>query len=161
MEKISRTQKKMQALSLQDLGEKLVKLSDAQLRKIGLPEKILNAVTQAKSITKHGALDRQMQYIGVLMRKTDAVPIQEAVQTLEEGDLRQAALHKQLECWRDELLRGNDAVIEEIVSTLPSALKEQLMDLVTKAREEQIKTNPSPAPSRALFRYLHKSAQRP
>ncbi len=161
MENISKTQKKMQALSVQALGEKLVKLSEAQLRKIQLPEKVLSAVIQAKSISKHGALNRQMQYIGVLMRKTDAGPIQEAVQNLEEGDRTQAALHKQLERWRDDLLSGNDTVIEEIVSTLPAVVKEQLTDLVTKARDEQIKTNPSPAPSRALFRYLHKSAQRP
>jgi ribosome-associated protein len=161
MEKISKTRKKRQALSAQDLGEKLVKLTEEQLRKLELPEEVLSAVTLAKTIKKHGARKRQMQYIGVLMRRTDATPIQEAVQNLEEGDRRRAELHKQVERWRDELIRGNDALIEEIVRALPDAGREQLTDLVTKAREELIKANPSPAPARALFRYLHKSAQRP
>jgi ribosome-associated protein len=161
MEKISKTRKKRQALSAQDLGEKLVKLTEEQLRKLELPEEVLSAVTLAKTIKKHGARKRQMQYIGVLMRRTDATPIQEAVQNLEEGDRRRAELHKQVERWRDELIRGNDALIEEIVRALPDAGREQLTALVTKARKELIKTNPSPAPARALFRYLHKSAQRP
>ncbi len=161
MEKLSKTQKKKQAESLQDLGEKLVELSVEQLGKIELPEEVLSAVTLAKTINKRGARKRQMQYIGVLMRKADVASIQEAVQNMEEGDRKQAELHKQVEQWRDELLRGNDAVIEDIVRAFPNAGKEQLTDLVTKAREELTKTNPSPAPSRALFRYLHKSAQQP
>jgi ribosome-associated protein len=161
MEKLSKTQKKKQAVSLQDLGEKLVKLTGEQLGRIELPEEVLSAVTLAKTIRKRGARKRQMQYIGVLMRKTDGTSIQKAVQNLEEGDRRQAELHKRVEQWRDELLRGNDAVIEEIVRALPNAEKEQLTGLVMKAREELTKTSPSPALSRALFRYLHKSAQQP
>jgi ribosome-associated protein len=142
------------------LGEKLAKLTEEQLRKIGLPEEILSAVTQAKTIKKHGALKRQVRYIGVLMRKTDAIPIQEALQNLEEGNRRQTELHKQLERWRDELMRGNDALVADILRAFPDTGEEQLTDLVAKARKELVKANPSPAPSRALFRYLHKSAQR-
>ncbi len=140
---------------------KLVKLPGEQPGKIALPEEVISAVTQAKTIKKHGARKRQMQYIGVLMRKIDATPIQEAIQNLEEGHRRQAELHKQVEHWRDELVRGNDALIGEIVRALPDAGKEQLTDLVKKAREELRKTKPFPAPARALFRYLHKSDQRP
>jgi ribosome-associated protein len=160
MERISRTQRKKQALSAQDLGERLVKLTAEQLGKIGLPEEISRAVTLARTIKKHGALKRQMQYLGVLMRKADCEPIQEALQNLEEGSRRQAELHKQVERWRDELLSGNDAAVDGILRALPGAVKEQLTDLVRKAREELTKKSPSPAPSRALFRYLHKSAQR-
>ncbi len=161
MEKISKTEKKRQALSVQDFGKRLVNLTEEQLGKIELSEEVLGAVTLAKTIKRHGALKRQMQYIGVLMRKTDAIPIQEAIQSLEKGNRGQIELHKQLEHWRDELIRGNDALIEDILRALPDAREEQLTELVTKAREELIKINPSPAPSRALFRYLHKSAQRP
>ncbi len=161
METISKTRKKEQALAAQDLGEKLVKLTGEQLGKIALPEELLSAVTQAKMIKKHGARRRQMQYIGVLMRKIDATPIQEAIQDLEEAGRRQVEVLKKVERWRDELVRGNDALVEEIVSAVPNADKEQLTALVTKAREELIKARPSPAPARALFRYLHKSIQRP
>jgi len=82
MEQISKTKKKNEALTLQALGEQLVKLSSEQLKHMGLPEDLLNAVTLAKSIKKHGGRLRQMQYIGSLMRKQDPAPIQEALQRI-------------------------------------------------------------------------------
>ena len=81
----SKTQKKQAALSLQALGERLVKLSDEQLDQIGLAEDILTAVKAAKAMKKHGPLDRQMQYIGSLMRKYDPAPIREFLDALDRG----------------------------------------------------------------------------
>jgi ribosome-associated protein len=83
--RLSRTQKKKAALSLQDLGARLVKLTDEQLEQIGLAEDILRAVKLAKTIKKHGPLDRQMQYIGSLMRKFDPAPVQEFLDALDRG----------------------------------------------------------------------------
>ncbi len=83
--RLSRTQKKKAALSLQDLGERLVKLSDEQLNQIGLTEDIIKAVKAAKTIKKHGPLDRQMQYIGSLMRKYDPSPVREFLDALDQG----------------------------------------------------------------------------
>ncbi len=88
MEQLSKTQKKKEALSLQALGEQLVKLSSQQLRNIDLPMDILNAVTLAKSLKQHKALVRQMQYIGTLMRKHDPAPIQDALQRREQKRIR-------------------------------------------------------------------------
>lgn len=84
MEQLSKTQKKKEALSLQALGEQLVTLSSEQLKNIDLPMDMLNAVTLAKSLKKHGARLRQMQYIGTLMRKHDPAPIQDALQHIEQ-----------------------------------------------------------------------------
>ena len=84
---LSKTQKKKAALTLQALGERLVKLSDEQLDQIGLAEDILNAVKAAKAIKKHGPRDRQMQYIGSLMRKYDPAPVQEFFDALDRGTM--------------------------------------------------------------------------
>ena len=83
--RLSRTQKKKAALSLQDLGKRLVKLSDEQLDQIDLAEDILKAVRAAKTIKKHGPLDRQMQYVGSLMRKYDPAPVREFLDALDQG----------------------------------------------------------------------------
>jgi ribosome-associated protein len=83
--RLSRTQKKNAALSLQDLGERLVKLPDERLEQIGLAEDILKAVKAAKTIKKHGPRDRQMQYVGSLMRKYDPAPVQEFLDALDRG----------------------------------------------------------------------------
>jgi len=81
---MSRTQKKKAALSLQALGERLVKLPDEQLDRIGLPADLLTAVKAAKTIKKHCPLNRQMQYIGSLMRLHDPAPVQNFLDVLDQ-----------------------------------------------------------------------------
>jgi len=95
--RLSRTQKKNAALSLQELGARLVKLPDEQLDQIGLAEDILKAVKAAKTIKKHCPLARQMQYIGSLMRKYDPAPVREFLDALEQRKRRQAAKSKRNE----------------------------------------------------------------
>jgi ribosome-associated protein len=85
MELVSKSQKKKEALSLQAVGEQLVTLSAEQLKSIDLPSDLLNAVTLAKKIKKHGARLRQMQYIGTLMRKYDPQPVLEALRRMGNG----------------------------------------------------------------------------
>lgn len=87
--RLSRTQKKNAALSLQDLGERLVKLSDEHLKQIGLSGDVLAAVKAAKTINKHGPLNRQMQYIGSLMRLYDPAPVREFLDVLDKRKKRQ------------------------------------------------------------------------
>lgn len=159
MEKISRTEKKRRALSAQELGEKLVDLTEEQIGKIPLPEELLKAVSLARAITKRGGRKRQLQYIGVLMRKMDTAPIQEAVHCLEEGSRQQAERHKLAEHRRDELIGGNDAVLAELSQLLPAAEQEHLKDLIAKARAERMKKMPSPTPLRTLFRYLYQISE--
>jgi len=85
MEIKSKTEKKRDALLLQELGKKLFKLPEPELKKIDLPEEIYDALKFARSIKSRGALKRQLQYIGVLMRKIDPEPIKEALRNIEEG----------------------------------------------------------------------------
>ncbi len=158
MELLSKTQKKKAALSLQVLGEQLIKLSSEQLKKIDLPTDLLNAVTFAKTLKKHGAVLRQKQFIGTLMQKHDAVPIQEALQRIEKGTRKETEEHQKREKWRDELIAGNDQLIEEILIQLPHADRQQLMDLVQIARKERAGKNPVSKAARTLFRYLARSA---
>lgn len=68
---------------MQDLGEHLVKLTPAQLRRVPLPEDLLAAVRTAQAIPQRGARKRQLQLIGKLMRRLDdPEPIRAALATL-------------------------------------------------------------------------------
>ena len=73
---VSKTRMKKQMNDLQDLGMALTKLSPDTLKKIGLDEELLEAVLAYKKITSNGALKRQGQFIGRLMRDTDPAPIE-------------------------------------------------------------------------------------
>lgn len=67
----SKSQRKREATALQDLGEHLVKLTAAQLKRIPLPDELLAAVTAAQTMSQRGAHKRQLQFIGKLMRRLD------------------------------------------------------------------------------------------
>ncbi len=151
----SKTQKKKDALALQKLGEKLVKLSAEQIEEIDLPAEIYDAVKQEKTIKSHGARRRHMQYIGTLMRKIDPGPIQEAIDNIEQGNYKKAMDFKETEMWRDELMDGNNALIEEILERYPEADRQQLSQHVRNAIKEK-SVNKPPKASRVLFRYLVK-----
>ena len=67
----SKSARKRSALAVQKLGQQLVALRDTDLVALNLPERIADAIRSARRITSHGALARQHQYIGKLMRDID------------------------------------------------------------------------------------------
>lgn len=72
----SKTQRKNQMHKLQALGERLVQLKEPYLLGLGLSDSLLDAITEAKRIKGHGAIRRQNQLIGKLMRDVDIEPIE-------------------------------------------------------------------------------------
>jgi ribosome-associated protein len=72
----SKSQRKREATALQKLGEQLVKLTAAQLKRTPLPEDLLASVRTAQGISQRGGRKRQLQYIGKLMRQLDEAEIE-------------------------------------------------------------------------------------
>ena len=81
----SKSQIKREMLALQKLGEKLVTLKSAQLDKMPIEEDLRAAIDEAHLMRSHGAVRRQLQYIGRLMRSIDPAPIQAALDKLHHG----------------------------------------------------------------------------
>jgi ribosome-associated protein len=65
----SRTARKNASTELQKTGEALVALRPERLARLDLPERLRDAIVEAKRLTQFGAKRRQMQFIGKLMRK--------------------------------------------------------------------------------------------
>ena len=149
----SRTQRKKEAIALQKIGEKLIQLSDEQLRRMDLPDEIIEAIVDIRPMTSHGARRRQMQYIGSLMRDVDAAPIEQALLEIEQGEYQRAREFHRLEAWRDRLVDGDDAAMTEILDVFPQANRQRLGQLVRSARKEK-QNNKPPKSARNLFRYL-------
>jgi ribosomal 50S subunit-associated protein YjgA (DUF615 family) len=72
----SKTRRKAEMHALQDLGEAMVRLSPDRLAALALPERLFDAIRDARNITRWEARRRQMQFIGRLMRDVDPLPIQ-------------------------------------------------------------------------------------
>ena len=148
----SKSSRKRDMTALQNLGAQLVDLNEQQLGSMQLPEDLLEAVLEAKRLTKHEAKRRQLQYIGRVMRDTDADPIRERLEEWRgQGREHTAQLHN-LERWRDELLAG-DPALERFLGQYPGADSQKLRSLIRNARREQGAALP-PKSYRELFRVL-------
>ena len=80
--KPSKSARKREYLALQKLGEQLLTLKESDLHATDLDAELLEAVLEARRIRSHGALRRQKQYIGKLMRRLDPEPIRAAIERL-------------------------------------------------------------------------------
>ena len=80
--KPSKSARKREYLALQKLGEELLTLKDSDLQQVELDDDLLSAVLEARRIRSHGALRRQKQYIGKLMRSVDPEPIRAALERM-------------------------------------------------------------------------------
>lgn len=149
----SKSQLKREAHEAQDLGTNLVNLPDKKLKKIPMPDDLLAAIMAARKITAHGGLNRQLQYIGKIMRKMDVEEIRTAYDKIVSDQQTQTESFHLLEAWRDRLVNeGNDAVTE-FMNLYPQTDAQHLRQLVRMAQKE-IKENKPPKNKRALFKYI-------
>ena len=135
------------------MGEKLLDLPETQLESLELPNDLKAAVIAARKIKSHGALRRQLQYIGRLMRHCDSDAVQEALQELEAREDDERRRFKRVELWRDKLVAGDDALLSRLMENFSRADQLQLEYLVGCARGL---TRPMDAKTaaRKLFRFL-------
>lgn len=151
-DKPSKTRRKAAMHALQDLGEALVATDPAQLKGLDLPERLIDAVAEARATRSHEGRRRQMQYVGKLMRDVDAEPIRAALERIAQGKPTDQAEVDAAEHWRDTLLRDETALAQLVVE-YPDADRAALATLVREARAERTRGGP-PHRYRELFRRL-------
>jgi ribosome-associated protein len=157
---ISKSQRKRELDELKQLGQKLLDFSEDSLRRLGLPELLLDAVLTGKKITSHVAHKRHLQYIGKLLKEFDATPVRAAVEAREhQHDTSTREFHL-LESLRDQLLVRGDAAIPAVLAQFPRTDRQHLRKLVRQARQQQTTGQPAGA-ARALFRYLRELQDAP
>jgi ribosome-associated protein len=155
----SKTKIKKQMLELQDLGKTLTALSNEKLRELNLEEKLLEAILEYKRITKFGALSRQLQYIGRLMRDVDPEPIVAKLDAWNGVSRQHTAWLHQVEHWRDRLLEQPDA-LTELLAAHPEADAQRLRSLIRNAIKEKEAAKP-PKSYRELFQVLREILPQP
>lgn len=151
--KPSKSARKREQLELQTLGEQLIALNDAELASLALDERLCDAVKNARSMKAHGALRRQKQLIGKLMRDLDPEPIRLALVALRADDTRDKQIFARAEKWRDRIVREGaealDAFTAETGTSDPD-LRSQLAELDVAFSEKDEKTV-----RRKIFRRIH------
>lgn len=149
---ISKSQHKRDMAALRDLGASLLDLPQARVDTLPLNEKLAGALRDARRITSHEARRRQVQYIGKLMREQDPAPIRAALAAAAGQSASARARQKQLEQWRERLIR-DDAALTEFAGEHPAADVQVLRTLIRNARKEIAGAHP-PRAQRELFRVV-------
>ena len=152
-ERPSKSERKRAAHAAQDLGETLIGLRDSELEALNLPERLVDAIRDARRIPSRAGGARQRQYIGKLMREIDLEPIRAALTARGEQSAREAERFKRLEAWRERLISEGPAALEELERWRPGLDRTEWTRRVSAAQAERARTGPGPA-SRELFRAL-------
>ncbi len=154
---VSKTRRKKEMHDLQDLGMQLARLSGDTLKKIELPDELREAIAMYKKIHSNGALKRQTQYIGRLMRDLDPEPIREFLDKLQGSHAAYNAFLQRVEQMRETLLADDDA-LTAFLRDYPAAEAGQLRTLIRNTRKEREQAKP-PKHFRALYRYLKETME--
>ena len=157
IEEKSKSQLKREADALQKIGEQLINMSAHELEDIPLPDNLVSAIEDARQMKK-GALKRQRQFIGKLMRDLDPKPIIDALEARKAKALEQNRNFHRLEAWRDRLLDEGDAALNEFLDDYPAADRQKLRQLIRQAKKEAEQGKP-PKSARNLFRYLRELSE--
>ena len=144
----TRTELKRASTEVQKLGEDLLTLRADLMARLPLPEKLVDAVADAKRITNFEGKRRQMQFIGKLMRglepeQLDAVRC--ALDEQQNGSAADNLLLHQAEHWRTRLLAADEEAATWMAA-FPATDSQQLRSLVRQARKDTTPELPGQAP---------------
>lgn len=154
---VSRTKKKQQVEELQKLGAALIALPAVTLDALDLPAQLLVAVRDAQRFTSHGAIRRQLQFIGKIMRKIDPEPVRAAVAAITNQSATVRARQKRLEQWRERLI-ADDAALTEFAGAHAGADLQAMRTIIRNARKEIAESKP-PRAQRELFRLIRECSE--
>ncbi len=149
----SKSQKKREADAIQKIGVELIALSLDKLNALPLTDPLKQAIIDAKSLRSHGAIRRQAQLIGKLMRNTDSSAILDAYQALKDEHQGQTASFHHVEAWRERLINEAKPALTEFIELYQPEDVQKLRQLIKKAVDEKAQSKNSGA-GKALFRYL-------
>lgn len=157
-EKPSKSARKREHLALQDLGETLTRLRPSELEALPLDERLMDAVLEARGIHSRGALRRQRQLIGKLMRNADAAAIRAALGRLGQGDRDATRLFHAAETWRDRICSEGATAIAAFAAETDAdtdVLRRLADELAASTDEDRRRIL-----SRKIFREVHASLAR-
>ncbi|MEO7641438.1 MAG: ribosome biogenesis factor YjgA [Ramlibacter sp.] len=135
----SKTDLKRESTELQKTGTALLDLRADLMARLALPDKLIDALAEARRITNFEGKRRQMQFIGKLMRALEPAALQAVRDALDEphhGSARDTLARHEAERWRDALIAGDEA-FAQWVESFPQTDTQQLRALVRQARKDR------------------------
>lgn len=152
-ERPNKTRIKQELQELQDVIKRIISLSARHFEEVPMSDDMREHFELARRIEK-GALQRHIRYMTGRISEED---VDAMIDVMNRQGLPQKAaverLHR-VEGWRDKLIAGDNALLTELVATLPGCDVQYLRQLVRNANKET-KANKPPKSARLLFKYLN------
>ncbi len=151
----SKSQLKREMTALQKLGETLVESPRDRVKKVPMPEDVLDAILACQQISSHEGRRRQLQYVGKKMRtltEDEVAAIQKTVDSWRGASKAETAALHSIERQRERLL-ADDAALTDLRAKYPALDLQQLRTLIRNARKEQAENKP-PKAYREIFQIL-------
>lgn len=90
----SKSSRKRAAHAAQKLGEQLTRMRQEEVAALPLTDALRDAIAEARRLTSRGALSRQHQFIGKLMRDIDMQALEAALAAQESARKARARLRR-------------------------------------------------------------------
>ena len=150
----SKSQLKREMHQLQDLGRRMLDLSNDQLNTLPISETLRAAIEESRRIRQNEARRRHLQYIGKIIRQEDDPEgLTRAIAAFDAGSEEHTRRHHLAERWRDRMIEEGDPAIGEFLNYCTTADIQHLRNLARNARRDVQKEKNTGQP-RKLFRYL-------
>ena len=151
----SKSQLKRDMHALQELGEALIALPKDALKRMPMPEKLDDAVRDARRITDHEGKRRQVQYVGRVMRsllEDETAALRTALDSYNGINKAETARLHWIERTREKLL-ADDAALTDFIRQHPAADPQEGRTLIRNSRRES-EQKKSPRYFRELFQWV-------
>ncbi len=151
----NKTKIKQEIAEVADLAEQLTQLAEDQLKSMDMPDKIFNAIEEAKKMpATKPARKRQLKFITAQLRNIELDQIQEVIDRLKTKNAHGVREHHQAENWRDKLIMSTgNHVLTELLEQFPDADGQHIRQLQRNAQKEA-KAEKPPKSARLLYQYL-------
>lgn len=150
----SKSQLKREMHALQDMGKRMLELSNDQLDTLPISDTLRAAIEESRRIRQNEAKRRHLQYVGkVIRQEDDPDALKRAIDAFDAGSEEHTRRHHLAERWRDRLIAEGDSVVGEFFSYCPTADLQHLRNLARNARKD-VEKQKNTGHSRKLFRYL-------
>ncbi|MEP5980477.1 MAG: ribosome biogenesis factor YjgA, partial [Marinobacter alexandrii] len=150
----SKSQLKREMHALQDLGKRMLDLSNDQLETLPISETLRSAIEESRRIRQNEAKRRHLQYVGKIIRQEDDPDaLKRAIDAFDAGSEEHTRRHHLAERWRDRMITEGDSVVGEFFNYCPSADMQHLRNLARNARKD-VEKQKNTGQARKLFRYL-------
>ncbi|MBI2799610.1 MAG: DUF615 domain-containing protein [Gammaproteobacteria bacterium] len=148
----SKSQLKRDRHALQELGRILIDLPERLLKRLPLPESLVDAIHTGRRLQR-GALQRHIRHLGGLLDDADHVAIQAALDLAQTPRHAEVKTLHEIETLRDALLSDVDNGMRLLTARYPLADREKVRGLVSDALRERAAARP-PQAARALFKLI-------